>query len=285
MINGRLIKEAREKLNLSQGELARGITNQASISLLEKNNRAPSVKVLSQISDRLNVDLNDLLGNPNKIKFQDQLSKAEQAAQQYNYQAALDILDGIDISAIHNDRDRARYGFLRTVSKMWISQDFKSAIFAFSLLLENTPKQDDIYYFLLLNGIGVAYYQNDNHQEAAVYFHRIVEQIGHFNVDHAHFYWALFLLSNLAKFYSRESDLPLSNQLAEQGIRIAKSHSTTLFVEDFYYVYAFNLSENGADTAKAISYYRLAESFSVFNQDSIVMNKAREKITRLEKKI
>lgn len=55
---GQAIRELRQKMGLSQKELASGICNQAQISNIEKNNYTPSAMLLNQISTKLGVDMN-----------------------------------------------------------------------------------------------------------------------------------------------------------------------------------------------------------------------------------
>jgi len=59
--DGKAIRAARKKMHLSQVELAEGITTQATISLVENQNRVPKADVLLAILDRLNLDMSEFV--------------------------------------------------------------------------------------------------------------------------------------------------------------------------------------------------------------------------------
>ena len=59
--DGKAIRAARKKMHLSQVELAEGITTQATISLVENQNRVPNADVLLAILDRLNLDISEFV--------------------------------------------------------------------------------------------------------------------------------------------------------------------------------------------------------------------------------
>ncbi|MGX1262828.1 transcriptional regulator with XRE-family HTH domain [Rossellomorea marisflavi] len=55
---GKKISELRKEMTLTQGELAKGICTQASISLIEKGELDPNATILYQIAKKLGVDVN-----------------------------------------------------------------------------------------------------------------------------------------------------------------------------------------------------------------------------------
>ncbi|WP_100665058.1 helix-turn-helix domain-containing protein [Leuconostoc citreum] len=57
LLDGEKLKSRRISLNMSQSELAREITTQATISLMENTNRVPNIAILLQILNRLNINL------------------------------------------------------------------------------------------------------------------------------------------------------------------------------------------------------------------------------------
>ena len=59
--DGKAIRTARKKMRLSQVELAEGITTQATISLVENQNRVPNADVLLAILDRLNLEISEFV--------------------------------------------------------------------------------------------------------------------------------------------------------------------------------------------------------------------------------
>lgn len=66
---GKLIKELRKKNNLTQAELAEslGVTYQA-VSKWENGKNIPDISILKELSNKYNIDINDLLEGNNKVK-------------------------------------------------------------------------------------------------------------------------------------------------------------------------------------------------------------------------
>jgi len=66
---GKLIKELRKKNNLTQAELAEslGVTYQA-VSKWENGKNIPDISILKELSNKYNIDINDLLEGNNKVQ-------------------------------------------------------------------------------------------------------------------------------------------------------------------------------------------------------------------------
>ena len=66
---GKLIKELRQKNNLTQKDLADslGVTYQA-VSKWENGKNIPDIAIIKEISNKYNIDINDLLEGKNKVK-------------------------------------------------------------------------------------------------------------------------------------------------------------------------------------------------------------------------
>lgn len=72
MFQGKLVYNTRQKLNLTQAQLADGTCTQNTISKLENHNIAPTAAILVRICERLGLTLNDLF-----TEFsQDQIGRA-----------------------------------------------------------------------------------------------------------------------------------------------------------------------------------------------------------------
>ena len=76
-IKGEEVKKIRKSLGLSQIELAAGICSQATISLIEKENRLPKSSTLTKICDRLQIPIGQVIVYDHQTMQQnlDQLAK------------------------------------------------------------------------------------------------------------------------------------------------------------------------------------------------------------------
>lgn len=61
IVNGALLKERREQLGISQGQLSQGICHQSLISRLEKDNHITSMTILQNICARLQINISTLV--------------------------------------------------------------------------------------------------------------------------------------------------------------------------------------------------------------------------------
>lgn len=61
IVNGGLLKERREQLGISQGQLAQGICHQSLISRLEKDNHITSMTILQNLCSRLQINISTLV--------------------------------------------------------------------------------------------------------------------------------------------------------------------------------------------------------------------------------
>ncbi len=71
LLDGKKLKSRRISLNMSQSELARDTTTQATISLMENTNRVPNIAILLEILKRLNINLASL--SPTKRDYEQDL--------------------------------------------------------------------------------------------------------------------------------------------------------------------------------------------------------------------
>lgn len=61
IVNGKLLRQRREQLGVSQGQLAEGICHQSLVSRLEKSNHITSMTILQNICARLQIDVSTVV--------------------------------------------------------------------------------------------------------------------------------------------------------------------------------------------------------------------------------
>ena len=110
-LNGEKLRNIRRKRGLSQTALSVGICTQATISLMEKQNRIPKMNILTAICGRLDIDVNDIVeddDNSMTLIF-DQIDTAIVYA---NYPEAKKLLSRIKVKNLENEFDKQRYYYL-----------------------------------------------------------------------------------------------------------------------------------------------------------------------------
>ena len=163
MIDGEKIKQARKRKKMSQKDLAEGITTQATISLLERNNIEPSGTVLGLILNKLDLQLDDVLINADtNMNISNKLRQAEICCMKYEYQDAKQLLN--EIKDFVTEDFKTRYLFLETNTKMWLDSDFDSAVFGYNIIIQQN--KNDIYTALARFELGFVYANKDMNDNA-----------------------------------------------------------------------------------------------------------------------
>lgn len=285
MISGSVFRNARRKLGFTQAEIAKGITTQAAISLLENKNISPGVSVVTKIAHRLGIDLNEAFGDIEKQAQEKHFLNAERLAQQYRYEEVLKELSFIDFSSLKDYDQIDCYNFLRINSKMWVTKDFDNALFEFGLLLgKDEGNNRDIFQCLIINGMAVALIHLDRVLEAGKYIATLYEQITQLESTKDDIFWRLLILDNISKYYSEDKikNYKLSNHVAELAIHEAQSFSVTYFIDDFYYIIGFNLFNGMHLYAEANDAYLMAHSFACFNNNQVGLSQIEIEMSELQ---
>lgn len=107
-LRGDQLKTFRKNKGLSQKQLAQGICTQATISLIEKNNKVPGMTILAQLCARLGISLAQILVDENQV-LTDVFTTIDRLILQKQYDAATDQLNNIGIKQLQSRYDKQRY--------------------------------------------------------------------------------------------------------------------------------------------------------------------------------
>lgn len=154
--DGKAIRVARKKMHLSQVELAEGITTQATISLVENQNRVPNADVLLAILDRLNLDMSEFVsGDFLTQKAKELLGKV---VLQMKHDALSEFAD-FEKALSQNAPTVQAYYILKAANACYNEKNYDQVIaFANKAVDENTPSLGDFYLFYAYRQMGTSYY-------------------------------------------------------------------------------------------------------------------------------
>lgn len=132
-LRGEKLKEIRKRKGLSQAALAEGICTQASVSLMEKQDRIPKMGILTAICDRLGIKSEDIIavedaGYDQKFERVDHLIVSQQ------YAEAEQILKNMSVKDLEGDYYKQRYYYMLGTVQVGLDQ-LDDAIFNFELVL------------------------------------------------------------------------------------------------------------------------------------------------------
>ena len=125
------IRRRKEK-GLSQIELSHGICTQATLSRFENHGQIPSMKILSQLCARLQLDVGDLFASVNtkEVATNKLLDKIEESIVTMDYELAEKLIGTIQKDQL-NDEQKIHLLYLR----------------GFTQALQGKKMEDDLFYF------------------------------------------------------------------------------------------------------------------------------------------
>lgn len=271
MIDGEKIKQARKRKKMSQKDLAEGITTQATISLLERNNIEPSGTVLGLILNKLDLQLDDVLINADtNVNISNKLRQAEICCMKYEYQDAKQLLN--EIKDFVTEDFKTRYLFLETNTKMWLDSDFDSAVFGYNIIIQQN--KNDIYTALAMCELGVVYAKKDMNDNALYYFRKVEGLLSELSLERTPF-WSLFIYDNISKFYSNILDKDKCLSILKNAEDFAKKLNVVFFLDQIYFLFATTIRDvNGGWNEEAIHYLLQSYVFAEYFNNRTVLTKS-----------
>lgn len=132
-LRGDIFKQIRRKRGLSQTALAEGICTQATISLMEKQNRIPKMNILTALCSRLDISANEIIENDD-VSMTATFDQIGRLLAERQFEDAQTALQMIKVKNLQNEFDKQRYYYLLGMLQVQNHQ-FDEAIFNFELVL------------------------------------------------------------------------------------------------------------------------------------------------------
>lgn len=239
-IIGDRIRYYRRIMGLSQKDLAAGICTQATISLIEKQNKLPSIRILMNLCERLNIHIDDVIVNSRQSEIRNQLNEVRQHIIQGNFDAAKNQLDRIKARKV-SDRFLLKqiYAYNGLISLLF-KMDGDKAIFYFNQALNQRANgiiQQDV---VAIAGLILAYIQKSDLDAATSYVQQLQSMV---HSRHSKIFMdaetKLFVDYALSVALFKAGNVAGAKSYIDQGIEIAKAKQTILFLAVFYGLSAF----------------------------------------------
>lgn len=236
---GTMIKDARRAKGLNQQELSEGICTQATISNLESNRSLPNVQTLKLIADRLMIDVNDLLDSlPNKNGKNEILQSAKASLRMKDYEKVRKILiKNSNLKKLSNNEVK-EYQYYLGMAELLGNNNVPNAMYHFNLGLQVIHNRMDLIGISTLNGIGYAYFINNESEKAKFYFEKSLTQLEEMRSGDDKFL-DLVELSKIyyhsAKYYSHVKEYDKSNDLLSKAIDLQKKEGELSGLEILYF--------------------------------------------------
>ena len=233
-LNGEKLRNIRRKRGLSQTALSVGICTQATISLMEKQNRIPKMNILTAICGRLDIDVNDIVeddDNSMTLIF-DQIDTAIVYA---NYPEAKKLLSRIKVKNLENEFDKQRYYYLIGMYQVENNQ-IDDAIFNFELILTQfSTMSANIYWALTTVGMAIAYGKLGNKARALKFVQRAVSLIDEKQMTGGQRQWQV-IYRNITELYIKLKQWKEAIEVAKRGIQICRENESFFLLDNYYYL-------------------------------------------------
>ena len=261
-LKGDVLKQIRRKRGLSQTALSEGICTQATISLMEKQNRIPKMNILTAICARLDIPVDKIIENDD-VSMTSQFDEISLLIVQEDYEEAEARLKKIKVKKLQNDFDKQRYYYLLGVLQVATGQ-VDEAIFNFELILTQfSTMSANIYWALTTVGMAMAYEKRGNEERALKFLQRAVTLIDEKQLMGGKRQW-IIIYRNIADLYLKLKQPNDAMAIAGRGIDICREDLTMFLLSDYYQITA-KAAELLADRATALQNFTIAKSLLLIN--------------------
>ena len=262
------IRRRKEK-GLSQIELSHGICTQATLSRFENHGQIPSMKILSQLCARLQLDVGDLFASVNskEVATNKLLDKIEESIVTMDYELAEKLIGTIQKDQL-NDEQKIHLLYLRGFTQALQGKKMEDDLFYFNKILAEQFENQDSYLHLAYAGLGLVYQQQEDIEKAEYFFTKAIQEVEKHQLEKMEAVWrVLMVLYHSAMFFNKNNNYKKSNELLKKGIELCSQFHITYYLSRLYYQLAINSLESNADKEEVKLYLNDAAAFARINSN------------------
>lgn len=231
-LKGEKLKDIRRKRGLSQTALAEGICTQATISLMEKQDRIPKMNILNAICSRLNVEVGTLIQDDD-VSMTALFDEISLMLVRHDFKSARKELSQIKVKKLETEFDKQRYYYLLGMEQVQNGQ-VDEAIFNFELILTQfTTMSANIYWALTTVGMARAYEKRGNSDRALKFVQRAVNLIDKKKMAGGRRQWQI-LYRDIASLYLELGKPDQAVEMAKRGIDLCRQHESLFLLASYY---------------------------------------------------
>lgn len=263
-LKGDVLKQVRRKRGLSQAALSEGICTQATISLMEKQNRIPKMNILTAICARLDIPVDKIIENDD-VSMTSQFDEISLLIVKRDFEEAQRRVEKIKVKKLQNDFDKQRYYYLLGILEVETGK-VDEAIFNFELILTQFSTMGaNIYWALTTVGMALAYEKRGNEERALKFLQRAVTLIDEKQLTGGKRQW-IIIYRNIASLYLKLKQADDAIAIANRGIEICRGDLSMFLLSDYYEVLgqAYQMQDKKKE---AITNFTIAKSLLTIVQE------------------
>ena len=271
------IRRRKEK-GLSQIELSHGICTQATLSRFENHGQIPSMKILSQLCARLQLDVGDLFASVNtkEVATNKLLDKIEESIVTMDYELAEKLIGSIQKEQL-TDEQKIHLLYLKGFTQVLQGKKVEDDLFYFNKILAEQNENQDTYLHLAYAGLGLVYQKQEDIGKAEYFFIKAIQEIEKHQLEKMEDVWrVLMVLYHSAMFFTKNNNYKKSNDLLTKGIELCSQYHITYYLARLYYQLAMNSLGNNSNVEEVKVYLNDAAAFARINAND-------ELLTEIEK--
>lgn len=243
-LRGDIFKQIRRKRGLSQTALAEGICTQATISLMEKQNRIPKMNILTALCSRLDISANEIIENDD-VSMTATFDQIGRLLAERQFEDAQTALQMIKVKNLQNE--------------------FDEAIFNFELVLTQfSTASANIYLAMTTIGMAMAYEKIGSQSRALRLVERAMRLIDEKKLTGGQLQW-IVVYEYISGLYLALGQPQLSLNAAQRGIEICRQ-MRSMFLLDRYYLHAGKAQLALANQAVGKQDLEIAHSLALVGQ-------------------
>ena len=278
-ILGEKIRHYRKLRGISQSELADGICTQATVSLIEKKDKIPSMEILVRICERLSITMNLVIVNDDS-QIYSIISEIKKLFYQDDYDGIVAKLDKLKDININNKQEIKLIHFFSGLVEYEVEKNYDKAIFDFNPAMNVNIVSVDMYDILINIYTAKAYVNKGSDDEAKVYYDQSKDLIKSSveKINDENYRDSILIYANMSELALELGDNESVIEYANEGIYIARKEQS-LFKLDSMYCY---MAEAGTkDGQKSDEDYIKAYVISSISDNKNMFDNLKSKISKM----
>lgn len=279
-ILGDKIRHYRKLRGISQSELADGICTQATISLIEKKDKIPSMEILVRICERLGITMNLVIVNDDS-QIYSIISDIKKSFYQDDFDGINDKLGKLKNINVNNKQEIKLIHFFNGLMEYETSKNYDRAIFDFNRAMNVNIANVDMYDILIDIFTAKAYINKKSVDEAKVYYDQAKDLIKSSldKIGDENYHDSILIYDNMADLSLKLDDNQKAAEYANEGILIARREQTLFKLDEMYYYLANAGTREGQKTDED---YIKAYVISSISENKPVFEKLKAKVKDMQ---
>lgn len=273
--------QRRKQKGISQVKLCDGICTQSTLSKLENKGQVPSVRILNQLCQRLDMTISDLSESerPAKQVRLTVLDRVEQQLMAEQFPAAIKLLATVNVDDLISKKMRMQYYYLKGMIDTLTSNQTATTMFNFTQILDKLDEEHQtVFSQLAYLGCGILYARRDHLGNAEFFFTKVINYLDRARakakstITLADIQYGRIIMMRyyVAEYQALRKRLADSDASLGEVKKLCAARYLTLFMPRVKLLEANNAISSGEPSEKISQLLLEALVFARFNKNSVV---------------